>query len=79
MTDRSTSPPVAAPLNTLSLPSGLPPLLTREKFAEQVGLPVGVVVGFINKGYLATFPLGRYSLVNIELLRKQCLDREFTL
>lgn len=54
-----------------------PPLVTRERFADMVGLPVGVIVGFVNKGYVPTVSVGKYSLINLELLRKQCLDREF--
>jgi hypothetical protein len=60
----------------LSLPNFTPPLVTRERFADMVGLPVGVVIGFVNKGYIPTVAIGKYSLVNIELLRKRCLDRE---
>ena len=54
------------------------PVLTRERFAASVGLPIGVVVGFINKGYLPTLRLGKHSLVNVELLRKRCLAKEFS-
>ncbi|MCD4484888.1 regulatory phage cox family protein [Chromobacterium vaccinii] len=54
------------------------PLVTRERFAELVGLPVGVIVGFVNKGYLPVMSVGKYSLVNIELLRKRCLEKEFS-
>lgn len=49
---------------------------TRERFAELVGLPIGVV-GFTNKGYIPTVSICKYSLVNLELLRKRCLEREF--
>jgi hypothetical protein len=52
------------------------PLISRERFADLTGLPLGVVVGFINKGYLPTYSIGKYSLVNIELLRKRCLETE---
>ena len=55
------------------------PLVTRERFADLLGLPPGVIVGWINKGMLPTVTIGKYSLVNVELLRKSCLDREFTL
>lgn len=53
------------------------PLVTRERFAELVGLPIGVITGFVNKGYIPTVPIGKYSLINLELLRKHCLEREF--
>jgi hypothetical protein len=54
------------------------PVLSRDRFADLVGLPPGVVVGFINKGYIPTVSIGKYSLVNVELLRKNCLEREFS-
>lgn len=69
--DRLTSS-VMAPLATFT-----GPLVTRERFAEMVGLPVGVIVGWCNKGLIPTMTIGKYSLVSIELLRKRCLDKEF--
>ena len=62
-----------------TLPSGIPPIVSRERFADLLGLPPGVIVGWINKGMLPTVTIGKYSLVNVELLRKSCLEREFTL
>lgn len=41
------------------------------------GLPIGVIVGWCNKGLVPTLSIGKYSLINVELLRKRCLDREF--
>jgi hypothetical protein len=43
----------------------MPPLVSREKFSELVGLPIGVIVGFINKGYLPTVTIGVASRVII--------------
>lgn len=57
-------------------PSITHPIVSRERFAELTGLPLGVVVGFVNKGYLPTVSIGKYSLINIELLRKRCLELE---
>lgn len=67
-------------LQTVALPSSAPPLplVTRERFAEAVGLPAGVVVGWCNKGLVPTVQIGKYSLINIELLRKLCLEKEFS-
>ncbi len=55
------------------------PLMSRELFAQSIGIPVGVIDGWVDRGYLMTVSIGRYSLVNVELLRKQCLEREFKL
>lgn len=52
------------------------PLVSRERFAEMIGFPVGVIEGWINKGYLPTVPVGKYSLINLELVRKNCLENE---
>lgn len=62
-----------------ALSFGLPPVVSRERFADLLGLPPGVIVGWINKGMLPTVTIGKYSLVNVELLRKSCLEQEFTL
>jgi hypothetical protein len=59
------------------LPNFAMPLVTRERFAEMVGLPVGVIVGWCNKGLIPTMTIGKYNLVSVELLRKRCLEREF--
>lgn len=54
----------------------VPVLVSRERFSEMVGLPLGVVIGFINRGYLPTMTIGKYNLVNLELLRKRALEKE---
>ncbi|MEI7298257.1 hypothetical protein WCQ02_39795 [Paraburkholderia tropica] len=68
--DRSARP-IPGPLSAYASP-----LVTRERFAELVGLPIGVITGFANRGYIPTMSIGKYSLVNLELLRKRCLDRD---
>jgi len=55
------------------------PVVSRERFAEMVGLPLGVVVGFINKGYLPTVSIGKYSLVNVAAIQRSCSEKEFVL
>lgn len=55
------------------------PLVSREKFSQMCGLPLGVVVGFINKGYLPTVSIGKYSLINVAALQRSCFEKEFTL
>ena len=64
------------PVLTL-LPNLSHPVVSRERFAELTGLPIGVIIGFANRGYLPTISIGKYSLINVELLRKRCLDLEF--
>lgn len=58
------------------------PLVSRERFAEMLfgsRDSVGIVIGMINKGYLPTVSIGKYSFVNLALLQKQCLEKEFSL
>ncbi|WP_354684012.1 hypothetical protein [Cupriavidus necator] len=54
------------------------PLVTRERFAELVGLPLGVIESQCDKGYWPTYRVGKYSLINLALLQSQLLGREFT-
>lgn len=54
-------------------------LMTLEKFADAVGLPHGVVLGFLNKGYLPTVTLGRRRLINVVALQRECSRKEFAL
>lgn len=54
-------------------------LMSREKFADMIGLPIGVVVAWCDRGYLPVVPIGKYSLINVALLHKQCLEKEFSL
>ncbi|MBU9628776.1 hypothetical protein KTE60_05695 [Burkholderia multivorans] len=55
------------------------PFVSRERFAQLVGLPVGVIVGMINKGHLPTVDVGRYSCVNVALLMRRCGDASLKL
>ncbi len=56
----------------------MPVLITREKFSELSGLPIGVVIGMCNKNWLPCMTLGKRSLVNLALLNKRALEKEFT-
>lgn len=63
----------------LSMASGTPPLMTRQRFSELIGLPEGVLNAQIDKGYWPIVKIGKYSFVNVALLNKQLLEREFKL
>lgn len=62
---------------TPSLPNYVSPLVTRERFAEMCGLPIGVIIGWCNKGLVPCVAVGKYSLINLALLQSQCLAKEF--
>lgn len=66
------------PLETSAQPVPVP-VMHREKFAELVGVSVDVVNGWINRGYLPTFEVGKYRLVNLALLSKLAMEKEFRL
>lgn len=55
------------------------PVMSRELFAQHVGVSLDVVNGWVNRGYLPTFEIGRYRLINIALLSKMSLEKEFSL
>lgn len=50
------------------------PLLSKQLFADLVGVSVRVVDGWITKGYLPVIKMGRYSLINIAKVQQQCLE-----
>ena len=62
---------------TASLPANTTPLVTRERFADMVGLPIGVITGWCNKGLVPCVTVGKYSLINVALLHTKCVEREF--
>jgi predicted site-specific integrase-resolvase len=51
--------------------------MNRELFAQQVGVSVDVVTGWINKGYIPCMEVGKYRLVNLALLNKMALEQDF--
>ncbi|MFA7238880.1 MAG: hypothetical protein WC091_02115 [Sulfuricellaceae bacterium] len=55
------------------------PVMTRERFADLSGVDIGVLNGWITKGYLPVMEFGRYRLINLALLTKMVLDKEFSL
>lgn len=44
-------------------------LQTRERFASSVGVPLSVVQGWAEKGYLPMKKMGKYSLVDVAAIR----------
>jgi len=52
------------------------PLVTRERYAEISGLSLSVLNAQIDKGYWPVVRVGKYSLVNLALIQKACLERQ---
>lgn len=55
--------------------TALPSLLTRERFAELVGLSHKTVYAMCDRGYLPTIHFGRRVFLNMESLRHQCIEK----
>lgn len=51
------------------------PLISRERFAELSGVPDGVLKGWIGKGYIPVYHVGKYCLVNLALLNQMALQK----
>lgn len=57
------------------------PLMTKEAFAQSIGLPVGVVIKQSERGYWPTVKIGKRVFINVEVVRIKAAERamEFTL
>lgn len=51
------------------------PLLTRERWADLVGLSHATVYSMCDRGYLPTIHFGRRVFINLEVLRSMCADK----
>lgn len=51
------------------------PLLTRERWADLVGLSHATVYSMCDRGYLPTIHFGRRVFINLEALRSMCADK----
>lgn len=54
------------------------PVISRSRFAEVIGIEEGVVQGWIARGYIPTYTIGKYTLINLALLNRMALDKAFT-
>lgn len=54
-----------------------PPLMTVERFAEMVGLPVGVCRAQADRRLWPIAFVGRRRFINVEQLRKEILEGKF--
>ncbi|MBN3731861.1 hypothetical protein [Burkholderia sp. Tr-20390] len=55
------------------------PVMTREAFAAAIGLPVTVLVAQAERGYWPEIRVGKRVFINVELVRKRALEKEFAL
>jgi len=59
----------------------LPPVMTREAFANATGLPLGVLIKQSERGYWPTVKIGKRIFINVEVVRIKAAERaaEFAL
>lgn len=58
----------------LHTPLAAAPLLTVERFAELIGLPVGVCQAQADRHLWPIVRVGKRRFINVELVRKQALE-----
>lgn len=51
------------------------PLMTREAFAQAVGLPVGVLAAQADRGYWPQIKVGTRIFINVEAVRIRAAER----
>lgn len=49
------------------------PILTQQKFSESTGIEIGVIEGWIKRGYIDTVKIGKRRLINIAALTNELL------
>ena len=52
------------------------PVMTKERFAELVGVEVGVIRGMLDRGHLPAMKIGRHRFVNVTALQARCLAED---
>lgn len=53
-----------------------PVLMPWRKFASWIGMPEGVVEGWIRVGYIPRIKIGNRVMVNVALLSRRLLEQE---
>jgi hypothetical protein len=54
--------------------AGAPPLLPWAKFADWIQIEPGIVRGWVDRGYLPTYRIGKHVLINVALLHKELVE-----
>jgi len=52
------------------------PEMTMEQYAQMVGVTVGTVEKWVSRGYLPSFKLGKYRMVNVAQRIIDCAERD---
>lgn len=51
------------------------PLMTREAFAEAIGLPLGVFIAQTERGYWPLLHVGKRVFINVEAVRIKAAEK----
>lgn len=51
------------------------PLISPVRFSELSGVPEGVLRGWLAKGYIPTYSIGKYTLINLALLNHMAMQK----
>lgn len=54
------------------------PLISVDRFAELAGIAPGVIRGWISRGYLPTYSIGKYTLINLALLNHMAMQKSLS-
>jgi hypothetical protein len=65
-------------LNVPALPplQSLVPYMSKKRFAEIVGVELGVVDGWVDKGYIPSTKIGKHQLVNVARLWQKAMAED---
>ncbi|CAA0100661.1 Uncharacterised protein [BD1-7 clade bacterium] len=53
------------------------PVVTKQLFSHMTGLTKETIRGMIERGHLPTVKIGKHRMINVALLTKESLEREF--
>lgn len=51
------------------------PVLSVERFSELIAIEEGVVRGWMSRGYIPTYRIGKYTLINVALLHHMAMQK----
>lgn len=50
--------------------------MTRERYSELSGVPIGVVDAWVDRGYIPSKIIGKHRLINLALMFRQALEQK---
>lgn len=56
----------------------LVPYMSKQRFADLVGVEFGVVDAWVDRGYLPSRVIGKHRLINVAVLWKQAFDAQYS-